>query len=190
MIEIWAIILIHQILFQGMFLVKNYSLSRKIGVKIRGHNIEATVSVLFFALFIVVAFAISLFEQPFGKIQLLDDLNATVLGCALLTLNLVISAASLINMRESWRVGVLEEQKTQLVTSGIYRFTRNPYFVSYFLMFAAYTLLTQNLILMMLTSIGILLTHIMIIKEERYLYGVHGKAYIEYKGEVPRYLFI
>ena len=94
------------------------------------------------------------------------------------------------NLKDSWRVGVLEDQKTELVTTGIYRFTRNPYFLSYFLMFAAYTVLLQNLTLLGLSILGFLFVHKMIMKEERYLYSVHGDVYVEYKTKVPRYVII
>ena len=94
------------------------------------------------------------------------------------------------NLQDSWRVCVLENQKTELITSGIYRFTRNPYFVSYLLMFAAYTVLLQNLILFGLSIVGFLFVHKMIMKEEEYLYSVHADAYVQYKMKVPRYIII
>ena len=170
-----------------MFVLKNIILHKKIGKAIRGKNIEATISIAFFAFFIGVAVVMSFFNQPFGKIKLLNNLFAMIFGLGLLFLNLVVSAASLINLKDSWRVGVLENQKTELVTTGIYRFTLNPYFVSYFLMFAAYTVLLQNLILFGLSILGYLFVHKMIMKEEKYLYSVHGDAYMEYQTKVPRY---
>ena len=94
----------------------------------------------------------------------------------------------MVNLKDSWRVGVLEDQKTELITSNIYRFTRNPYFVSYFLMFASYTVIQQNLILLGLSLLGFLLIHKMIIKEEKYLYTKHGDTYLQYKKKVPRYI--
>ena len=188
--EIWIFLLLHQLVFQGMFVIKNIILHRKIGKQIRGKNIEATISIAFFSFFIGVAVVMSFIKQPFGKIQLLNDLLAMTLGLGLLFLNLIVSGASLINLKDSWRVGVLEDQKTQLVTTGIYQFTRNPYFVSYFLMFAAYTVLLQNLILFGLSILGFLFVHKMIMKEEKYLYSVHGDAYVEYKTKVPRYVII
>jgi protein-S-isoprenylcysteine O-methyltransferase Ste14 len=188
--ENWIIILLHQLVFQGMFVIKNIILYRKIGEQIRGKNIEATISIAFFVFFIGVALTISFLEQPFGEIQLLNGFLSIIVGLALLFLNLVISGASLINLKDSWRVGVLEDQKTELITTGIYRFTRNPYFVSYFLMFAAYTVLLQNLILFGLSILGFLFVHKMIMKEEKYLYSMHGDAYVEYKTKVPRYVII
>ena len=190
MSKTWLVILSHQLIFQGMFAMKSIILHRKIGKQIRGKNIEATVSIAFFAFFVGCAVWMSFLKQPYGKVQWLNDLSAMTLGAGLLFLNLVISGASLMNLKDSWRVGVLEDQKTELVTTGIYRFTRNPYFVSYFLMFAAYTVLLQNLILFGLSIAGFLFVHKMIMKEERYLYAVHGDAYVQYKAKVPRYLII
>jgi len=173
-----------------MFVMKNIILYRKIGEQIRGKNIEATLSIAFFALFICVALGLSFFKHPFGEMQLLNVSLAGTLGLGLLFLNLLVSGASLMNLKDSWRVGVLEDQKTDLVTTGIYRFTRNPYFVSYFLMFAAYTVLLQNWILFGLSICGFLFVHQMIIREEAYLYSVHGDAYVQYKLNVPRYLIV
>ncbi len=190
MTETWLVILLHQLIFQGMFVMKNIILYRKIGKQIRGKNIEATLSIVFFAFFIGVALVMSFFKHPFGSIQLINGTLAGTLGLGLLLLNLVVSGASLLNLKDSWRVGVLEDQKTDLVTTGIYRFTRNPYFVSYFLMFAAYTVLLQNWILFGLSIGGFVFVHQMIIKEEAYLYSVHGDSYVQYKMKVPRYLIV
>ena len=190
MSETWIVILIHQLVFQGMFVTKNIILRRKIGKHIRGKNIEATISIAFFVLFIGVAVGISVLKQPFGEVQLLNSFLAMIFGLVILFLNLILSGASLMNLKDSWRVGVLEDQKTELITSGIYRFTRNPYFVSYLLMFAAYTVLLQNLILFGLSIVGFLFVHKMIMMEEKYLYSVHSDAYLQYKMKVPRYIII
>ncbi len=129
-------------------------------------------------------------NQPFGEIKLFNDFLCSILGLGLLFINLVVLGASLINLKDSWRIGILENQKTKLVTRGIYQFTRNPYFVSYFLMFASYTILLQNLLLFGLSILGFLFVHRMIIKEEKYLYSVHGDAYVKYRTKVPRYIII
>ncbi len=184
------VILLHQLVFQGMFLMKNIILHRRTGKQIRGKNREATNSIVFFVFFIGVALTISFLKQPFGEVQLLNNFLAIIVGLALLFLNLIVSGASLMNLKDSWRVGVLEDQKTALITTGIYRFTRNPYFVSYFLMFAAYIILLQNLILFGLSIVGFLFVHKMIMKEEEYLYSVHADAYVQYKMKVPRYIII
>jgi protein-S-isoprenylcysteine O-methyltransferase Ste14 len=188
--KIWLILLVHQLIFQGMFAAKNIILRIKTGKQIRGNNTEANVSIAFFVLFIGVAFVFSLQQMPPGQVKFLSTYFSTITGLVLLVLNLAISTASLIYLKGSWRVGVIENQKTVLITSGIYCFTRNPYFVSYFLMFLAYTVLLQNLILLGLSIMGFIFVHIMIKKEEKYLYSVHGDAYLQYKKIVPRYLIV
>lgn len=188
--EAWIVILIHQLIFQGMFVTKNIILCRKIRKQIRGKNREATIFIAFFVLFIGAAVGISVLNQPFGEVQLINGPLSMILGFVILFLNLIVSGASLMNLKDSWRVGVLEDQKTELITSGIYQFMRNPYFVSYLLMFAAYTVLLQNLILFGLSMVGFLFVHKMIRKEEKYLYSVHGDAYLQYKMKVPRYIII
>jgi len=188
--EPWIIILLHQLLFQGMFVIKNVMLYKKLGMQIRGKNAEATASIAFFTLFIVLAMLIAVFKPAVGEVHVLDNVLSFAAGLLLLLLNLLLSAASLIGMRDSWRVGVLEDQKTELITTGIYRFTRNPYFVSYLLMLIAYALILKSMILLGLCVIGFLLVHRMILKEETYLRSVHGDEYAEYQKRVPRYLLI
>ena len=164
-----------------MFVIKNTLLQKKTGKQIRGGNVEASLSILFFTFFIIVAVVISFIAQPFGKIQLLNNDVAMSLGLGIIFLNLIVSAASLINLKDSWRAGILENQITELVTVAIYRFTRNPYFVSYVLMFVAYTILLQNLVLLGLSISGLFFIHKMITKEENYLFSVHDNSYLEYK---------
>ncbi|NCF19783.1 MAG: hypothetical protein GWP63_16200 [Haliea sp.] len=188
--EATLIIALHQLLFQGLFLAKNLSLRIKLGKPIRGDNPEARRAVAFFILFILVALYFASSDSPFARIRLLPGEMAAGLSLLLLGFNLVFGIASLRDLGESWRVGVIEEQATELVEDGIYRFTRNPYFVSYLLMFAAYTVLLQNLALFALSFIGFALVHGMILKEEAYLESVHGEDYRAYKQRVPRYLLL
>lgn len=127
-------------------------------------------------------------DTPIGSCQLLDPSLTYVITTGLLILNLTISVFSLIHLRDSWRVGVIEKQQTELITTGIYSLTRNPYFLSYNIMFVSYALLLQNTILVILTIIGFLLVHWMILKEESYLRKIHRDQYDDYCSEVSRYI--
>lgn len=181
-------IALHQLLFQGMFLTKNILLKRKLDDQIRGWNKESTISIGFFLLFIITAIVLSTVDTPVGSFQLLDSSVSYGISAGLLILNLTISMFSLLHLRDSWRVGVIEEQQTELITTGIYSKTRNPYFVSYNIMFVSYALLRQNVILVILTLIGFGLVHWMIVKEESYLRDIHRDRYEDYCSEVSRYI--
>lgn len=184
------IILIHQTIFQGMFFAKSISLRRRLEMPIRGRNREATLSVGFFALFIIISLLLGLFENPPGTFNLLTRTSALTIALALLSINLLVGAASLIGLKDSWRVGVLEEQQTDLIKEGIYRFSRNPYFLSYMIMFMAYTVLLQNVILLILSVGGVAMIHLMVLKEEKHLTALHGDNYRQYQKRVPRYIII
>ena len=190
MSNIPLLILVHQLLFQGMFFAKNVSLKRKLGKPIRGFNPEANLSIAFFVGFIGLSFYLAMSGEGPGTVAWLPNNTAVAIGVLLMLANLVIGLASLQDLGDSWRVGVIEEQQTQLIDSGIYRFTRNPYFVAYLLMFAAYTVLLGSLTLMVLTLVGFGMVHAMILREEKYLAQTHGEAYQQYKQRVPRYILI
>ena len=185
--ELFTIVL-HQLLFQGMFFTKNILLKRKLDEQIRGWNKEATISIGLFLLFIVTAIVLATVDTPAGSFQLLGPFVSYGISVGLLILNLTISVFSLLHLRDSWRVGVIEEQQTELITTGIYSMTRNPYFVSYNIMFVSYALLLQNTILVILAIIGFSLVHWMIVKEESYLKEIHGDRYENYCSKVSRYI--
>jgi len=93
-------------------------------------------------------------------------------------------------MRDSWRVGIKEDDKTELINIGIFKITRNPYFLSYIVLFLAYILLVANILIIISSLIAILSIHRMIMKEEKYLEALHGEKYLDYKKSVPRYFIV
>lgn len=186
--EATLVILIHQLLFQGIFFAKNIVLRRKLGRAIHGYNPEATLAIGFFAVFIGVSIWLAQTGCQWGSFALLPPWAAVAIGLALLGANMLVAAASLVQLGDSWRVGVIEGQETALVESGIYRFSRNPYFLSYLLMFGAYTVLLQNAVLLGLGGIGFILIQKMVLREEKYLATLHCDEYRQYCRRVPRYL--
>ncbi len=181
--ETW-LILLHQVLFQGMFLAKNILLRHRLGQPIKGSNAEANLSIAFFAIFIGLALWLS--AGP-GTTDLAWG-GALAIAWLLMLASLGIAAVSLNDLGESWRVGVIEEQETELIERGVYRFSRNPYFLAYLLMFAGYTALLKSPLLLMLSLIGFGMIHAMVLREERYLAKAHGADYEHYRQCVPRYL--
>ena len=89
---------------------------------------------------------------------------------------------SVLSMKDSWRAGIPDQDRTELVTSGIYRFSRNPAFLGFDLMMYC------NLLTVPLTVFAIVMLHLQILQEERYLEETFGVAYREYKRHTLRYL--
>jgi protein-S-isoprenylcysteine O-methyltransferase Ste14 len=57
-------------------------------------------------------------------------------------------------------------------------------------MFAAYTVLLQNMILLLLSLVGFAMIHSMVLKEEKHLTVLHGDTYRQYQKRVPRYIVV
>ena len=96
-----------------MFLAKNIFLRRKLGIPVRGRNKEANLSIGFFGLFIIIAVLLSLNGSPFGTIHLMPMITAQTVALALLAVNFLVGTTSLIGLKDSWRVGIVENQKTE-----------------------------------------------------------------------------
>lgn len=187
MTEAVYLILFHQLLFQGLFFSKNLSLGNKLGQPVRGNNFEANAAIAFFVLFIATALYLASSEPFMARLPLPATLAKTI-AVLLMLASLVVGFASLRDLGDSWRVGVIEREHTDLVENGIYGRTRNPYFVAYLLLFAAYIALLQSGTLLLLAMGGWALIHRMIRKEEQHLENIHGDSYRRYCARVPRYL--
>ena len=72
--------------------------------------------------------------------------------------------------------------------NGLYRWSRNPMYVSYFVVFMGCVLLTQSLALLVLVLIFQVAAHWIILSEERWCGQRFGDAYLQYMKKVRRYI--
>ena len=77
--------------------------------------------------------------------------------------------------------------KQELRTRGIYRFSRNPMYVGYFLFFFGCVLMTESMILFVSLICFQVSSHWIILSEERWCQEKFGEEYLSYKGNVRRY---
>ncbi len=75
-----------------------------------------------------------------------------------------------------------------LNTNGVYRFSRNPMYVAYFLCFVGMALLTQSLALLAVILVFQISAHWIILAEERWCLEKFGAAYRKYMERVRRYI--
>lgn len=111
-----------------------------------------------------------------------------VAGCLLGVAGDVIFALAVITMRDSWRAGLAEEDETRMVVEGIYRFSRNPAFLGFDLVYIGILLMFFNWILLAFSVFAIVMLHLQILQEESYLGRVFGEEYAAYRNRVGRYL--
>lgn len=94
---------------------------------------------------------------------------------------------AVITMADSWRAGIAEKDETSLVQSGIYRFSRNPAFLGFELVYTGILLMFYNRVLLFFTVLTFFLFHLQILQEERYLADVFKEDYLSYRKKVCRY---
>lgn len=91
-------------------------------------------------------------------------------------------------MKDSWRAGIPEKDKTKLVTDGIYKFSRNPAFVGFDFMYIGILLMFFNIGTLLFSLFSIMMLHMQILQEEKYMARTFGEEYLEYKKKVFRYI--
>lgn len=100
----------------------------------------------------------------------------------------VIFLLSVLCMKDSWRAGIPDKDKTELVTTGIYRYSRNPAFLGFDFMYIGVLLMYGNLLTLVFSVLAVVMLHLQILQEERYLVNAFGAPYQEYCRHVFRYL--
>ncbi len=78
----------------------------------------------------------------------------------------------------------------ELVTKGAYRISRNPAGLSSFLMEVGIGIACASWIYLLYAIVDIILGHILVGAEERFLLEKYGDAYREYKNRTPRWIGI
>ena len=190
LIEIEKIYLILILVFFILaFAIKNVKTYLSAKRSIRGKSFKLSMSILLSTLIYVLL----LLRLTFLDSKWLLEIDLTIypilniLGLLLVSIGFVIGLLALKAMRNSWRVGIKYDQKTELISSGIYRLSRNPYFLSYNLLILGYLFIFPSIILFALYLALVITFHFMILQEEDYLESMHGENYITYKKKVKRY---
>jgi len=133
-----------------------------------------------------VQYANILLDQKAALLIRTQTVRTAGIGIALLGLCFFISAV--VVMKDNWRAGVEEDQKTRIVTGGVYRISRNPAFVGFDLLYLGTALSFSNIVCMIGAAVAILLLHLQILEEEKLLPQIFGPEYLEYKKKTRRYL--
>ena len=117
------------------------------------------------------------------------NVGIRIAGVTITTLGVTAFIVSVLQMKDNWRAGVQREEKTELVTTGIYSISRNPAFLGFDLMYIGIVITFFNWYLCIATCIVMVLFHLQIVNvEEDFLVEAFGDEYIKYRKKVCRYL--
>lgn len=123
-----------------------------------------------------------------NPIKYLETESIQIVGVTIFLVAFTWTAIAQFQMSKSWRIGIDYEEKTELVSSGLFNYSRNPIFLGILLSYLGTFLIAPNTL-----SFAVLLVIFFIIQtqvrlEEEYLENVQGQSYSDYKNKVRRWV--
>ncbi len=108
-------------------------------------------------------------------------------GVALSIAGIITLIIAMATLGDSWRGDIDYNQKTGLITTGIYKYSRNPGFVGFDLFFIGMAVLFSNKVNVIFSCMLLFLLHLQILEEEKFLSKAFGKEYTDYQKKTRRY---
>ena len=110
-------------------------------------------------------------------------------GAALAVVGTLATYGSQVAMGKSWRIGVRDTERTELVIEGPFRIVRNPIFSCMLFTGTGLALVIPNVLsLASLICLFVAVELQVRVVEEPYLYRTHGNRYAEYCLRVGRFI--
>ncbi|HVF82165.1 MAG TPA: isoprenylcysteine carboxylmethyltransferase family protein [Flavisolibacter sp.] len=126
--------------------------------------------------------------QYLSPISYLHNNWLQYVGLALLHIALGWTVIGQTQMKQSWRIGIDEKNKTALVTKGLFGISRNPVFLGMITSTICIFLILPTALTFFIAATSYIVIHIQIRLEEEHLTRQHGTAYKKYKDAVRRFL--
>lgn len=123
-----------------------------------------------------------------GSIEPLKLIALQWTGWACLLVSLLWILLAQAQMGTSWRIGIDNENKTALVTRGLFAISRNPIFLSVRMALLGYFLVVPNAATLAILVAGEIVIQVQVRLEEKHLSSSHGAEYEEYCKRVSRWL--
>ena len=124
-----------------------------------------------------------------GRVSPLDNLPIRIAGCALAVAGIALIWKAQSDMGESWRIGVDPNERTDLVTGGLFRWTRNPIFLGMLAFWTGMGMMVPNALSLLAAGLALVGVEVQVrLVEEPYLTSTHGEPYRRYAAATGRLL--
>jgi len=136
-----------------------------------------------------VASVILVFDDSLAEIDALDTDAVHAIGIVLAAAGGLAVFGAQLGMGESWRVGVSDEQRTDLVTGGWFSICRNPIYTAMIVGWIGFALMVPTRlgsVAVLIVAAGLELQVRAV--EEPYLLRAHGDEYRRYALRVGRFV--
>lgn len=132
-------------------------------------------------------YSASLYEY-LVPVKYLQNISIVLIGVILCVGSLIWTSIAQIQMGNSWRIGLDEKNKTELVNNGLFALSRNPIFLGMLITMIGFFLILPNILSFAVLVGAYLLIQIQVRLEEEFLEKKHGIKYLEFKGKVRRWI--
>ena len=116
-----------------------------------------------------------------------DQLVLKIIGSGLIVISIISLLLTLIHFRKSLRFGMNSNNLGQLITSGVFLISRNPFFVSLELYFWGIAVQIPSPFFIGFALLATVSIHFFILKEEKFMRENYGEEYKKYANRVRRY---
>ncbi|HET6163028.1 MAG TPA: isoprenylcysteine carboxylmethyltransferase family protein [Planctomycetota bacterium] len=110
------------------------------------------------------------------------------IGAVVLAIGTALEMTAQAQMGASWRIGIDADAPSELVTRGLFRFSRNPIYSFVLLAVVGIALLAPTWISLAMLLAAFAGMRAQVAAEERHLRATHGAAYVRYAQRVGRFL--
>lgn len=195
-----TLFLIYLFLFYGIAIVlRTYLLYRRTGINALKIKRDDTPQGFNASVFSVVTLSIpilafvyfwsdSAYEYAVPITYLQDVFSLKVAGLVISYFSLIWIFAAQMQMQDSWRIGIEESEKTDLVNRGLFKISRNPIFLGVFVASIGFFLFIPSAVSFCLMVMSYVCISFQIRLEEQYLERKHGAVYLEYRRNVRRWI--
>lgn len=128
------------------------------------------------------------FYEFLKPIKLLEKMETQIAGTALLIISLGWTILAQVQMGNSWRIGIDQKQKTDLVRTGVFGVSRNPIFLGMIITLIGLFFVLPNAVTLLIFVLGFVLIQIQVRLEEEFLTNAHETNYEKYRRAVRRWL--
>ena len=143
-------------------------------------------------IFVLLAVLAIVILDSFGLLEhhyLITGIDGTLFGLTLCAVGAALTMVSQYQMGKSWRIGVDESEKTELVTRGMFSVCRNPIYFGMLVVGLGFMLLVPNVFMVICFILAFIGIDLQVRKiEEPHLLRVFGDEYAEYSKRTSRYI--
>lgn len=153
------------------------------------HDYIGAIMKVLTALLVIAVLLFSLSANAYKYLNLISFLRIDWLqytGLFIIHASLIWIVIAQYHMKQSWRIGIDEKNRTELITTGLFSLSRNPIFLGMILSTIGIFLIIPDTITFFVAVTSYIVIQIQIRLEEGFLLKQHGTVYTGYKRTVRR----